>query len=37
MVFEDLRTLVHWLVTGRWETVTLKPTGYLEQEEQMQT
>ena len=36
MVFEDLRTLVHWLVTGQWETVTLKPTGYLEQEEQMQ-
>lgn len=32
MVNEDLRTLVHWLRTGRWEVVRLKPAEYLKEE-----
>lgn len=32
MVNEDLRTFVHWLRTGRWEVVRLKPAEYLRQE-----
>ncbi len=32
LVLEDLRTVLHWLVTGRWEVVRLTPAEFLSRE-----